>query len=177
MEPRLGVSRGWRAYAILLTLVSGGYLLVTQGPVRFTFGGYCSYEVPDEKAARALLKVTTLAGLKEKYTFDAGGSHQCVLSDGVTVLQWLDPEEREAGASGNSRSLVVSDPQAVAEHARLILKDAGYTAEVLQTNVDPEKGAQELTLRTDALTAGCIVFKKATLLGPEEKKRVAQPQK
>ena len=177
MEPRLGVSRGWRAYAILLTLVSGGYLLVTHGPVRFTFGGYCSYEVPDEKAARALLKVTTLAGLKEKYTFDAGGTHQCVLSDGVTVLQWLDQAERDAGASGNSRSLVVSDPQAVAEHARLILKDAGYSAQLQEDKPTDKDGETTVTLKTDALSAGCLVFRKAGLLGPQEKRRTPDPQK
>ena len=177
MDPRLGVSRFWRAYAILATLVAGGYLLVTQGPVRLTFGGYCSYEVPDERAARTLVKVTTLAGLGEKYTFDTADSHQCVLSDGVTVLQWLDPQAREAGGNGNSRSLMVSDPAAVAEHARLILKDAGYTAEVSENKPANKDGEATVTLKTDALSSGCLIFKKTGLLGPEEKKRVPEPQK
>src|SRR3989338_8742521 len=122
--------RFWEWYAIALTVAFAVYLFVTRGPIPFTDDGHACYDARDERAAQTLLKVTTLGGMTESFTFDSGPTHQCLLSDGKTVLLWLDPEERNRSGTGNARSLVVDNPLLAAKHAASILTNAGYSANV-----------------------------------------------
>lgn len=169
------VSRFWKWWALFITCWFGIYLFVTKGPIPFTEDGHCSYDVPDQRAAVNLLKVFRLAGLTEEFTFDSGPTHQCVLSDGKTVLHWLDRSERDAGGNANARSLVVDDPRDAAETAVTTLRLAGYTAQMREPAM--ELGANKLVLvNTNALTSGCLVFRRHVLnLGkPPNQRRISE---
>jgi hypothetical protein len=165
----------WKRYSIITTVVLAALLLLkgVSSVIPIFDDGHRCYEVPNEAAAGMLLKVFALADLEEKFTFDSGPTHQCVLSDGNTVLLWLDAAEKERGGIGNARSLVVSDPREAARRAGMILRAAGYTAVIRE----PEGlGDNKLVLlETSACTNWCIVFRRHALkMGKPETRSISR---
>lgn len=165
----------WMWWAIIATLGLVGYVLYKEGPLPFDDDGHACYEVVDEKAGQALLPVMAFGGLTEQFTFEAGPTRQCLLSDGKTVLMWFDKTQQEAGDTGNARSLVVDDPLGAASRAAMILRDAGYTAQIEEPPMG--LGANKLVLlKTNALRSSCLVFRlHAMSLGePPNQRKISQ---
>lgn len=128
-----------------------------RNPLPFPDKGHRCFAVPDENAAKILLKILDEVGLKELFTFDAGSTHQTLLSDNTTVII------RHNGCplpEPNGFSVVVEDPQQSGLKAADILEEAGFS-----TKADHMLGMEGkiFILESDAFEGWVLVFRKHIL--------------
>lgn len=158
-------------WLFLTTAFIGGVaiLLHFSNPVAFLFQGHNCWAVKNEDAAKAVGTIfSELLGLKEKFTFDPGTTHQTLFEDGRTVLISHDNSMNGIKLPPNGRSFPVKDPNAVAQQAATILKRAGFTAEVI-TNHIPELEDNKFVIVTSNAFDGWILGLRRPLYAMGEK--------
>ncbi len=129
------ISISWLLFVAIVSAVAvlayrvGSY---KQGPPLIDLG-HRAYGVADEKTAQLTAQILdSVCGLRERFTFDAGPTHQTLLSDGQTVIMRLSEELRTGSKmTGNALSVVTRNPNEEAKRIVAILKVRGYTAEAL----------------------------------------------
>ena len=115
-------------YAVLITVYAFHW-----HPLPIPDWGHRVFLVPDKEAAKITVKILeATSSLREWFSFDAGPTHQTVLSDGQTVILWLDKDFREREQGQNALSIVTDDPVASAAVAVNMLKVKGYQASIMQ---------------------------------------------
>jgi hypothetical protein len=118
--------------------------------------GHRLFGVRSEKAAAVLLRVMEQHGMNAVMAFDAGPTHQVVLTDQRTVIAWFDLET--GNLEHNAISLAVSNPQPEAERALKILQDAGFEA---SATTIPMNGTEHLAVvASNAFDGNVLVFRK-----------------
>ncbi len=134
-------------------------------PLPFPDRGHRCFAVPNEQAARVVTTILgKLAGLTERFTFDAGPLHQTLLWDNTTVIMNYDQNIREQRElPPNGLSVVVSNPMASALAAAAMLDQAGFTA-TIKNNVVPEFGDKLVLLVSNAFDGWCLAFRRHILV-------------
>ena len=135
----------------------GGVLVTTIYPLSFPDKGHRLFGVQDERAAQTLVAILAENGLKKKWAFDAGPTHQIVMDDNMTVIAWFD--EAASKLPKNAISVAVDDPRNSAARAAMILLTKEYKASFSQ----PMKDLPDNTLwlvETDAMLGGGLVFRR-----------------
>lgn len=109
-------------------------LLLFKNPLPFPDRGHRAFGVRDERARQTVIKVLgDVGGMKERFTFDSGASHQTILWDGFTSINYVESEVREQmNLPGNGLSVPVGDPTASALKAIEILQKNGYTGRIVE---------------------------------------------
>src|SRR2546425_1171054 len=84
-------------------------VMVIHNPFPFPDRGHRCFGVRSEHARQTVVRVIeTTSGLKERFTFDFGPTHQTLMWDGCTVINYLEDNDKP----GSAISLAVSDPRA-----------------------------------------------------------------
>lgn len=146
---------------ILAWAVTVTFFCFMWNPLPFPDRGHRCFTVPSENAAKVVATILgKLGGLPERFTFDAGPTHQTLLWDNTTVIIWFDPSVPE---KGDAISVVVSDPKASARDAATILRQAGFSADI-RYDVMPEVGDNKFVLlRSDAFNGWVLAFRRHIL--------------
>ncbi|MEK9182324.1 MAG: hypothetical protein AAB781_01895 [Patescibacteria group bacterium] len=132
-----------------------------RNPLPFPDRGHRCFAVPNEKAAIVVVGILDkIAGLPERFTFDAGPTHQTVLWDNTTVIIRHDYQGHPAP---NGLSVVVSNPKDSALEAATILKQAGFTA-IIKDDIMPEMGNKFVLLESNAFDGWVLVFRRHILV-------------
>lgn len=157
---RMGIF-GWSflivcVYATVITI-----FCFVRNPLPFPDRGHRCFAVPSEKAAKTVVRILGNLGLPERFTFDAGPTHQTLLWDNTTVIisHSHDPTSEEAKLPPNGLSVVVSNPKERAREAAAMLTQAGFTATVRE-NVIPEAGDKFALLESNAFNGWVLVFRR-----------------
>lgn len=112
---------------ILLVVIC--YLHFVSNPLPFPDRGHCCYGVRDEKAQVLLVTLFSELGIiTELFTMDAGPSHQTIMSDGRTVVHYLEQTMRGNLFTGTALSVRSSDPYSLVCRIVATLKQSGYSA-------------------------------------------------
>lgn len=159
-----GVTLIW---AVVVTI-----FFAVRNPLPIPDNGHRVFAVTNNDAAIVVVKILTLAGLSERFTFTAGPTTQTLLWDNTTVIMQL--RHRAAGIPPNAISVVVAKPKESAEQAALMLTNAGFSAEISH-GVVPELGENLVLLKSGAFEGWGLVFRLHTLaLGkpPNQRKLV-----
>lgn len=127
--------------------------------------GHRAFAVTNKKAVKAILEVLSKNGLQERFSFDAGPTHQTLMSDNTTVLI----QHEEENNSPNGLSLAVRNPLESAHLAALILKSFGFTAEAKEmTGLE----RRLVVVTSNAFMGWSLVFRRHILaMGPPPNKR------
>lgn len=143
-----------------------------KNPLPFPDQGHRCFAVPNESAARVVTTILgKFAGLPERFTFDAGPTHQTVLWDNMTVIIRHDEDIRGQGLAPNGLSVVVKNPKVSARKAATMLKEAGFTA-TIKEDVIPELGDKFVLLESNAFDGWVMPFRRHVLvLGNPPNKR------
>lgn len=145
---------------ILVWAVTVTFFCFVWNPLPFPDRGHRCFVVPNEQAARTVVTILgELGGLPERFTFDAGPTHQTLLWDNTTVIMSFDPSAHD---QGNAISVVVTDPRESAVAAAAILKQAGFTANI-KYGVAPELGDKLVLLESNACNGWALVFRRHIL--------------
>lgn len=133
-----------------------------RNPLPFPDRGHRCFAVPNERAAKVVVGILDdLGGLPERFTFDAGPTHQTLLWDNTTVIIRHDQVIGEQKMAPNGLSVVVGDPGMSALEAAATLRRAGFTADI---NAMPEVGDNKLVLlNSDAFDGWVLVFRRHIL--------------
>jgi len=161
----------WAAVVTLWGLVAT--ILHFRNPLPIPDKGHRLYGVPDELARRIVVQILQdVSHLKEQFTFDSGPTHQTLMWDGFTVINYLDPEiQRRFNMAGTGLSIPVKDPQLAATKAVGLLRESGYTAEALY-NIDHDLPSNHLVpVKSNAFEGWVLVFRLPLLKMPFPKKR------
>ena len=154
------------SWAILVTI-----FCFYRNPLPFPDRGHRCFAVKGEVAAKITVTILGKVGLPERFTFDAGPTHQTLLWDNTTVIMSLDKSIREQKIPPNGLSVAVSNPKASAKEAAGMLEQAGFTAQIHE-NVVPEMGDKFVLLESDAFDGWVMVFRRHILaLGPPPNQR------
>ncbi|MEK7498977.1 MAG: hypothetical protein AAB649_00030 [Patescibacteria group bacterium] len=129
--------------------------------------------MPSEKASKVVVTILDeLAGLPERFTFDAGSTHQTLLWDNTTVIIRHDRNPDNKGLPQNGLSVVVDDPKTSALVAASMLKRAGFTS-IVHDNLMPEVGNKVVLVESDAFEGWVLVFRLHVLaMGEPPNKRM-----
>lgn len=117
--------------------------------------GHRCFAVVNADAAKTIVSILRIGGLKEKFTFDAGPTHQTVLSDNQTVIIWHDASNI---LPPNAISIAVKNPLAAARAATQHLRANGFSAEIHQSII-PEVGDTFVGLTSSALRGWLLGFR------------------
>jgi len=161
----------WAAVATVWALVAT--VLHFRNPLPFPDRGHRLYGVADERARRAVVRMLgQVSHLKEQFTFDSGTTHQTLMWDGFTVINYLDPAARTTlEAAGTGLSVPAGDPRRAAAEAVKLLRESGYEAEALG-DVDPDLPENYLIpVKSNAFDGWVLVFRRPLIKMPFPKKR------
>lgn len=161
----------WAAAATVWALVAS--ILHFRNPLPIPDKGHRLYGVPDERARAAVVRMLQSVGrLKEQFTFDSGPTHQTLMWDGFTVINYLDPDaKKRLGVAGTGLSLPVKDPRLAATKAINLLRESGYEAEMID-NADPALPPNHLVpVKSDAFDGWVLVFRRPLVKMPMPTKR------
>lgn len=159
----------WWLFISICVIALVSILLHFWNPFAFFFKGHRAFAVKNEFAAKTVARIFDhAAGLKEKFTFDPGSTHQTLFNDDTTVIISHDKKEFPP----NAVSLVVSNPIESAEWTAGILVTAGFTAKV-DKHYMPELGENKFILITsDAFDGWVLIFRRNFLaMGQRPKMR------
>lgn len=161
----------WAAVTTLWAVVAT--IMLIRNPLPFPDRGHRAYGIPDEHVRGVVLRILSEIGnLKERFTFDAGPTHQTLMWDGHTIINRLDTEYAgERRYSGNGLSLPVKSPTIAAERARTILTESGYTAsveEIADNDLPPD---HLVVVTSNAFNEWALVFRRSLINMPRPKTR------
>ena len=152
-------------WAIVVTI------MLVRNPLPLPDRGHRAYSLPSEAARRTVLTLLARFGLKERFTFDAGPTHQTLMQDGLTVLNHLEsPDPDIAKLPGSAISLPVKDPRKAAGHAIELLRAAHFTASLKEITQDLPQN-HLVVLESDAFDGWVLVFRRHLLKMPAVKRR------
>ena len=135
-----------------------------RNPLPFPDRGHRCFAVPNEQAARIVVTILgKIGGLSERFTFDAGPTHQTLLWDNTTVIIYHDQLIRDQGLPPNGLSLVVKNPKASAGEVATMLKRAGFTADIKEDFM-PEIGNKFVLLSSNAFDGWILAFRRHILI-------------
>src|SRR5256885_2259702 len=122
----------WALLATLWALIVT--IILFRNPFPFPDRGHRAYGLSSEEARKAVLKVLReVGGVKEHFTVRAGPTHQTLMWDGYTVLNYVDTTNLGTNQlPSNAISIPVGDPQLSAEKALAILETCGYPSVITQ---------------------------------------------
>lgn len=147
--------------------------MLIRNPLPFPDRGHRSYALPSEETRQVVLKVLRhIGGLKERFTFDAGPTHQTLMWDGYTVLNYVDQDHPDVGRlPGNAISLPVKDPRLAAQNTMKLLSESGYTT-AIEEIADYELPPNYLVVvESDAFKEWVLVFRRHIIKMPRPKLR------
>ncbi len=123
--------------------------------------GHRCFAVADENSAKVVASILVDSGLPpERFTFDAGTTHQTLLWDNSTVIIWHDKEEKNP----NGLSIAVSNPKETAQKAVNTLLKNGFTSTVKNDLLPPEAGENMLSIvESNAFKGWVLVFRRHVL--------------
>lgn len=136
--------------------------------------GHTCLAVKNEEAARVLCQLFATHGVHEQFTFDAGTTHQTLMTDNNTVLIWHDPHKGTGSPlPPNGRSLISANPNCSAENAVTFLRIHGFTARIADRITNPN--GDIVIVETDAFDNAVLVFRRHVMkLGkPPNKRRIS----
>jgi hypothetical protein len=147
--------------------------LLIRNPLPLPDRGHRAFAVPSEEARRVVLKVLGQVGsLQGRFTFDAGPTHQTLMQDGYTVLNYLDSTNpRLSRLPGNAISLAVKNPRSAAENAAELLKSENYSAaieEITDALMPPD---HLVVVESDAFKGWVLVFRRHIFKMPKVERR------
>ena len=149
--------------AVLVWAVMATILGFVWNPLPIPDRGHRCFAVPSEDAAKVVVSVLEGVGLSENFTFDAGPTHQTLLSDNETVIISHDQVAGEQQLPPNGLSVVVGDPRASAKGAAAMLERAGFTA-FIKYDLDPMLGDKLVVLQSSAFDGWVLVFRRHVLV-------------
>jgi hypothetical protein len=161
----------WAAIATLWALVAT--ILHFRNPLPIPDKGHRLYGVPDERARKVVVQLLrSVSHLKEQFTFDSGPTHQTLMWDGMTVINYLDRGIQERlNIVSTGLSVPVKDPRLAAAKAVELLHESGYTAEMLD-NIDTDLPDNQLVpVKSNAFDGWVLVFRLPLIKMPFPKKR------
>ena len=136
-----------------------GVLVTTIYPLPFPDKGHRLFGVQDERAAQTLVAILAESGLKKKWAFDAGPTHQIVMSDNMTVIAWFNKEADNLPK--NAISVAVDSPLRSSLSAINFLRRRGYKAFLhLPMNKDPSDDGTLYLVETNVMLGGGLVFRR-----------------
>lgn len=153
----------WLFVIALVWAIAVTIFCFVRNPLPFPDRGHRCFAVPNEQAAKVVTTILgKLAGLPERFTFDPGPTHQTLLWDNTTVIIYHDQAIREQGLAPNGLSVVVGSPKASAREAAVMLKQAGFTADI-KDGVMPEVGDKFVLLASNAFDGWVLAFRRHIL--------------
>ena len=162
----------WLFVAVSLWAVLATVFLFFRNPLPVPDHGHRCFAVPNEAAAKVVVGILgKFGGLPERFTFDAGPTHQTLLWDNTTVVIQHDDKVRTMGLPPNAISIVVGTPVHAAEQAADILRMAGFRANVVR-NAMPEVADKFALVTSNAFDGWVLAFRRHIVaMGPPPKKR------
>lgn len=151
-------------WAVIATI-----FLFYRNPLPFPDRGHRCFAVKDRFAAVAVTRVLSRMGLPERFTFDAGPTHQTLLWDNATVIIQHD----DWTSTPNAISVVTADPMAAAKFAAKVLTHAGFSA-TIKENVLREVSDKFVLVASNAFEGWVLAFRRHALkMGkPPNKRRI-----
>lgn len=159
-----GVTIMWAATATILLI---------RNPLPFPDRGHRLYGVKDDHGRQIVVEMLRrVGGLDERFTFDSGATHQTLMWDGFTVINYVDRRLEEAlGVSSTGLSIPVADPHNAARKAEQILKASGYTATAF-FDIDTDLPSNHLAIVvSDAFDGWILVLRRPLIHMPVPKRR------
>jgi hypothetical protein len=153
----------WAFAIVFLWALAATLFVFFRNPLPFPDRGHRCFAVKNQEAARAVVWILDrLGGLPERFTFDAGPTHQTVLWDNETVILYHDQTIRDQGLPPNALSVAVDDPRDRAIAAAARLREAGFRADVIQ-DIIPEAGGKFVLVTSDAFEGWGLAFRRHIL--------------
>lgn len=165
----------WAIMATLWAIMAT--MMLVRNPLPLPDRGHRAFALPSEESRGIVAKILKeIGGLESRFTFDAGPTHQTLMWDGYTVLNYVDPSSSWIKRlPGNAISLPVKDPRASSGQAAELLKKAHYTA-VIQEIADSVLPPNHLVvLESDAFQDWVLVFRRHIFKMPRVERRKARP--
>jgi hypothetical protein len=136
--------------------------MLLRNPLPIPDRGHRSYSLASEAARLTVLKVLRdTGGMKERFTFRAGPTHQTLMWDGYTVLNFIDSSETLiATLPGNAISLPVVNPEISATMSVGMLRAAGYTGNIVRIVSADIPTNSLVVVESDAFLGWVLVFRK-----------------
>jgi hypothetical protein len=160
----------WALAASLWALVVT--IMLVRNPLPLPDRGHRAYALPSEDARQTVLRVLSEMGLKERFTFDAGPTHQTLMWDGYTVLNHIDENALELNRlPANAISIPTKDPRSAAEKAASILKAANHTAVIVEVTDAVLRPNHLIVLESDAFKNWVLVFRRHVFRMPKVERR------
>lgn len=161
----------WAIVSTLWAIIVSTMLI--RNPLPVPDRGHRAYSIPGEEARLAVLQVLSRVGkLHERFTFDAGPTHQTLMWDGYTVLNFLDRSNSDVSdLSGNAISLAVHDPRSAAEKALQILKARNFTATARELADNNIPANHLIVIDSEAFDNWVLVFRRHLIKMPKVERR------
>lgn len=155
----------WIFIPVIVYAIIVSFFLFYKNPLPFPDRGHRCFSVTSEKAAQTVVKILdNYAGLSERFTFDAGPTHQTLLWDNTTVIIRMDEEFRKRGDfSLNALSVPVSDPIWSAEQAVKVLKQNGFSARLVPFKTPDGANDKMVIVECDAFDGWALIFRRHIL--------------
>ena len=155
---------------LLWALVATGLCFYNPFPFNFPDRGHRVFEIKDERAREVIIKIFSMSGLKPRFTFDSGPTHQTLFMDNTTVINYLE-KEKSLDLPASAISLPVSNPNQSAVNAVRILENAGYKA-IVYYSIIPNLPENNLVLvSSDVFKNWVLVFRLPLYKMPKPKIR------
>ena len=148
-------------------------MLLYRNPLPFPDRGHRRYGVKDDRGRKVVVNLLKdIGGLAERFTFDSGATHQTLMWDGYTVINYLDPPLEEwPDVHATGLSLPVTDPKSAAQRTEQMLRAAGYSATaVLDLDTDLPHNYLAMVI-SDAFDGWILVFRRPLIKMPVPKRR------
>jgi hypothetical protein len=161
-------------WAVIATVwAAAATVMLFRNPLPFPDHGHRIFGVPDEQARKAVVKVLQeVTPLRERFTFDSGATHQTLMWDGFTVINYLDADiQRTRNIGGTGLSVPVDDPELSAKRAVELLRAEGYKADVIE-GIDYDLPPNSLVpVESNAFNGWALVFRRSLVNMPYPKVR------
>jgi hypothetical protein len=139
-----------------------GMMAASYKPLPIPDRGHRLFAVKDEKAHDVVLKLLNSEGLQPFKALETAPVHQTLLSDMRTVVAWFDADKQPPE---DAISIAVDDPMITATQWAIVLRKAGFTADISEP-IPGQKGVL-VRLKTDALVHSVFVFRLFFLKMPD----------
>ncbi|MGY6661076.1 MAG: hypothetical protein ACXIVO_02035 [Glycocaulis sp.] len=131
-------------------------LLTGRNPLPFPDFGSRIYSASSPEAKEVVVEILRRHGIYERFQVNTDGVLRSIMMDG-TIINHPTPEVFErVGSAAACIGLVSNDPETSAAEAAALLRDAGFSGEVL---LDAEPGLPIAFVLTDALNGSCLNFR------------------
>jgi len=171
MRIKLGIP--WFLSAIFLIWASVSTMMLLHNPLPFPDRGHRTFGVQDDRARQVVVDIIAeVGGIKPRFTFDSGVTHQTLLWDGFTTINYLDPPiNKTKGIPVNGLSLPVDDPLTSAKRTVDLLQQHSYKSNIVE-DIDVGLPPNHLVLvQSDAFAGWVMVFRRPTISMPYPKTR------